>query len=339
MVVLSRKKYARILEIRSLGMTLILFMGYWLGRWHSELTRRAAAATQQNSSKNVQRGNPPDPTVSTVNEHGWRTIDVFYGDRMKLETHMIPKGIETKFSQANQDDIILALLRNKTRGYFLDLASNDATRLSNTYRLERYYGWRGLCIEPNPIYWSNLTSLRNCTVVGAVIGNHQRMHEIYFRFGANVQGGITGTNFDNGREYRQESQPKYTVPLREVLLRFHVPKYIDYLSLDVEGAEEYILDDFLTSETSKGEGGYKIAILTIERPKKRLQQLLQSLGYTMFQKLTKWGETLWAHSSVLPNLDLHAMELVLQNAAIQAKKESRRRHLENQDMKRHNHLN
>jgi Methyltransferase FkbM domain len=322
LVNLSRRKKPCYLEIRSLGMAVILYMGYWMGRWHAEITSRAHRST----TRVVRRLNPP--VVSKESIQGWHTIDVFYGDRKKLESFMIPKGKDTKFAQAYQDDIILALLRNKTNGYFLDLASNDATRLSNTYRLERYYGWRGLCMEPNPMYWSNLTSLRNCTIVGAVIGNHERLHEVYFRFGANIQGGITGTGFDNGREYRHESQPRYTIPLREVLLRFHAPKYIDYMSLDVEGAEEYILHNFLTSEASKVEGGFTIAILTIERPKKSLEQLLQSLGYTLLQKLTNWGETLWAHSSVIANLDLNAMEEAVKNAAIQAKEEARQKRLE-----------
>lgn len=35
--------------------------------------------------------------------------------------------------------------------------------------LERDYGWDGICIEGNPIYWAKL-SRRKCMVVGAVVG-------------------------------------------------------------------------------------------------------------------------------------------------------------------------
>lgn len=74
------------------------------------------------------------------------------------------------YSQARQDELVIALLRNKTDGYFVDLAANDAIQLSNTYALERYYHWRGVCIEPNPVYWHNLTTFRTCTTVAAVVG-------------------------------------------------------------------------------------------------------------------------------------------------------------------------
>jgi hypothetical protein len=77
-------------------------------------------------------------------------------------------------SQARQDELVVALLRNKTNGFFIDLAANDAVQLSNTYALERYYHWQGVCIEPNPMYWYNLTAFRTCVIVGAVVGD-QRM--------------------------------------------------------------------------------------------------------------------------------------------------------------------
>jgi hypothetical protein len=78
------------------------------------------------------------------------------------------------YSQARQDELVVALLRNKTNGYFIDLAANDAVQLSNTYALERYYQWQGVCIEPNPMYWYNLTAFRTCVIIGAVVGD-QRM--------------------------------------------------------------------------------------------------------------------------------------------------------------------
>jgi hypothetical protein len=77
-------------------------------------------------------------------------------------------------SQARQDELVVALLGNKTNGYFIDLAANDAVQLSNTYALERFYHWKGVCIEPNPMYWYNLTAFRTCVIIGAVVGD-QRM--------------------------------------------------------------------------------------------------------------------------------------------------------------------
>ena len=35
-------------------------------------------------------------------------------------------------------------------GYFVELGANDGVRQSNTYKLQRHFGWTGLLIEPSP---------------------------------------------------------------------------------------------------------------------------------------------------------------------------------------------
>mmetsp|Transcript_25626 Transcript_25626/g.43524 ORF Transcript_25626/g.43524 Transcript_25626/m.43524 type:complete len:263 (-) Transcript_25626:60-848(-) len=232
-------------------------------------------------------------TVYPVKEdhEGWHSIEVFYGRKDSLESSL-PR-LEW-FSQARQDEAVATLLHHKRNGYFVDLAANDATILSNTYSLEKKYGWRGLCIEPNPMYWANLT-YRDCQVVAAVVGN-RRMEEVYFRFDAGDHSGIAGDGFDNGKHLIRKSRLVYTVTLKEILRRFGAPKTIDYLSLDVEGAEEFIMKNFPLAE-------YSISILTVERPKDSLQALFAKHGFKKLQRLTRWGETLWAHESVLNTLD------------------------------------
>jgi hypothetical protein len=203
------------------------------------------------------------------------------------------------FSQAKQDQAVWALLRQKTNGYFIDLAANDAFNLSNTVSLEVNAQWRGLCIEPNPMYWYNLTYYRTCDVVAAVVGK-TRMEPMYFRYDAEEHGGIAGDRFDNNRRWQRNSLLQYTVPLVDILQYYRVPRVIDYLSLDVEGAEKFILEAFPFDQ-------YNISILTVERPR-FLLGLLESHGYRNLKKLTKWGETLWAHESVMSQLDLKALD-------------------------------
>lgn len=50
-------------------------------------------------------------------------------------------------SQAGQDDFVLAILKNKRNGCFLELGASDAVQISNTYLLEKEFGWTGLMIE------------------------------------------------------------------------------------------------------------------------------------------------------------------------------------------------
>lgn len=53
--------------------------------------------------------------------------------------------------------------------------------------------------------------------------------------------------------------------------------------------------------------------MTIERPNTILIQTLESHGYQQLKRLKQWGETLWAHQTVLENLDLSFLALDTQN--------------------------
>jgi Methyltransferase FkbM domain len=216
-------------------------------------------------------------------DDGWHPIHVFYGDRSAL-----PGSDQEWFSQVKQDELVLSLLGDN--GYFIDLAANDASHLSNTLALERH-GWKGLCVEPNPSYWYGL-SHRKCTVVAAPVGG--KVEKIKFNFVGGVLGQIVGVEnvvpgFDIGPV--TEGEWRYTVSFADVLKRFNVPKSIDYLSLDTEGAELLIMKEFPFDQ-------YKIKIMTIERPGQDLRTLLESKGYIFLKDLVWWGETLWAHKSL-----------------------------------------
>jgi hypothetical protein len=108
-----------------------------------------------------------DVVPSKTKDDGWKTIDVFYGKTQLPEDNPNQRW----YSQVGQDEIVMALLNNKQGGYFIELAANDALTLSNSYSLERYGQWKGLCIEPNPMYWHDLSRYRTCQMVAAIVGD------------------------------------------------------------------------------------------------------------------------------------------------------------------------
>lgn len=229
-------------------------------------------------------------------QNGWSTIQVFHGDDNLLQ--QAPPGGWA--AQSNQDEIVAALTKNKKGGFFLDLAANEAVRISNTYSLEKKLDWDGLCLEANPIYWREL-SFRKCQVVGAVVGKN-RMERVQFALRQGFDGGIAGDQFDNSaKQHAEGAVAFYTVPLLEILQQNHAPKLLDYFSLDVEGAEYFIMEDFPFSD-------YKIRVMTIERPNAKLRQLLENNGYELIKVVSDYGESLWVHSSAKNTLDLDALE-------------------------------
>jgi hypothetical protein len=235
------------------------------------------------------------PGKETQETQGWGMVHVFYGDAATLQSDTASQ--QQFFSQVKQDEIVLDLMKDikqennnkNTSPYFIDLAANDATELSNTLALEQR-GWDGICIEPNAAYWYGL-SQRKCTAVGALVGENIAPMKVKFR---GVYGGMVGTMdekmADRLKEPDTKEETRYTVPFTTLLQRFHVPKTIDYLSLDVEGAEYLVMHDFPFHD-------YTVQILTIERPSKQLRSLLKSHGYVFLKDLAWWGETLWAHGS------------------------------------------
>jgi Methyltransferase FkbM domain len=238
------------------------------------------------------------------NDDGWKTLNIFYGTRFYLpKVSLIEEekfATSRFFSQCKQDEIVSKMFRNKRDGYFVDLAANDAVKLSNTYALETHFGWNGICIEANPSYWDGL-SFRRCEVVGAVAGSDRE--EVKFNF-KGVLGGIVGERFDNTAKKVGKTGliPRLTVRLEEIFQRFGAPSVIDYFSLDVEGAEDLVLRESVLSR-------YRFKVITLERPKENLQELLVANGYTLLKKLSPWGETLWIHNSAKSELDLTIPEL------------------------------
>lgn len=137
--------------------------------------------------------------------------------------------------------------------------------------------------------------------MAAIVGA-KTMEQVPFLYNGLEHGGIVGEGFDNRPKHEKSSVQGYTVTLEEIFQRFHVPSMIDYMSLDVEGAEGFIMSQFPLQS-------YTIRILTIERPKTELRDLLEVNGYKQILRLSRFGETLWIHHSVEEELDTtHLMD-------------------------------
>jgi hypothetical protein len=203
--------------------------------------------------------------------------------------------------------LILPAYDQDRQYYFVDLAANDALQLSNTHALEKN-NWTGLCIEPNPVYWERLAH-RKCTVVAAFVASHD-LEPVNVSLSNNALGGIVGADMDNKPQVGQQYKKKYTTALRSVFHRYQVPHDIDYLSLDVEGAESIVMTDFPYDT-------YVFRFMTVERPKDDLRSILKSHGYEYIQDLSTWGETFWVHESVIQKgLTKHRIQTILKEIQI-----------------------
>jgi FkbM family methyltransferase len=158
----------------------------------------------------------------------------------------------------------------------LDIGVGDGVDLSNTYILENRYGWRGICIEANPDAFEILRKNRCCQCVNACVDQAEGAAAFAK---AGMSGGIISSETDN-----KPDSPKGdvivvpTTTLNDLLGKLCAPKKIDYLSIDIEGAEERVLKHFPFSD-------YHISCITIERPSKALRTILEANGFTLIKEI------------------------------------------------------
>ena len=65
-----------------------------------------------------------------------------------------------QYSQGGQDVYVTNILREKRDGYFVEVGAYDGFTISNTYLLEKNYGWKGICIEATPYRIQDLKNNR-----------------------------------------------------------------------------------------------------------------------------------------------------------------------------------
>jgi FkbM family methyltransferase len=171
-------------------------------------------------------------------------------------------------SQYGQDLFVLRTLAGQRGGFFLDSGASNGVHFSNTLLLERDFGWRGICVEPNDAFFEELKTQRTGHCLNCCIYDHDGTVE--FLEDASVLGGII-SEYDPALLAQAKStfvlkidaagRPvtvrKVARTLRSVLEECGAPAVIDYWSLDTEGSELTILRNFPFDD-------YSFRILTVE---------------------------------------------------------------------------
>jgi hypothetical protein len=68
------------------------------------------------------------------------------------------KNFQYSCSRVLQDVFALTVLGSKENGYFVEASASDGLDSSNTYLLEKKFGWNGLLIEPSKMRCMNMTT-------------------------------------------------------------------------------------------------------------------------------------------------------------------------------------
>lgn len=182
-------------------------------------------------------------------------------------------------SQFWQDLFVLAQLDRKRNGYFVDFGATDGVHLSNTYLLEREYGWTGIVAEPARCWHGPLQANRTCHVETDCVWKQSGQSLAFNETSAAVFSTLSDFSATDLHAARRKNGTVYdvkTISLLDLLQKYNAPRMMDYLSIDTEGSEYEILSHFDFDR-------YSFRVITCEHNytsmREKLSELLSSKGY------------------------------------------------------------
>lgn len=194
-------------------------------------------------------------------------------------------------SQIGQDVFALFTLGWKRCGYFVEFGATNGIDLSNTYLLEKDFGWSGILAEPAKVWHQDLKLNRSAaldfdcvwTETGKTLNFTVSKDAEYSTISHYVNSDAHFSARAGGRQY-----PVTTVSLNDLLQRHNAPRHVDYLSIDTEGSEYEILEQFDFQK-------YSVSVITCEHnfssQREKIHQLLCRNGFSrVWEGISRWDD-------------------------------------------------
>jgi FkbM family methyltransferase len=189
------------------------------------------------------------------------------------------KNFSLSRSELAQDLFVLSEFNFKRNGFFVEFGATNGIESSNSYLLEKEFGWKGILAEPAKIWHNELGKNRNVFIekdcVWKLSNKSLIFNEVQFPKLSTIN---YHTKSDKHQDIRKEGK-KYkvnTISLVDLLQKYNAPKIIDYLSIDTEGSEYEILSSFNFEK-------YTVKVITCEHNftsnRDKIFNLLLKKGY------------------------------------------------------------
>ena len=190
-------------------------------------------------------------------------------------------------SQSGQDKIIKnSFFRSKKNGYFVEIGAFDGVLGSNCIHFEKSMKWEGIAIEPSKIQFQKLSKNRNCKVLNKAISSTEKDVEfIEVIEGLTQMSGINNDDYSAKTIIKNDENTKFNkIKLKTSTFNKNVlNKEIDYLSMDIEGAELDVLQSINFQE-------YIIKVISVENnsPEKiNFNIFLKENNFSFFDRVGK----------------------------------------------------
>ena len=206
-------------------------------------------------------------------------------------SHQLLKYLSSSKSQLRQDLFVLSHLNFKTKGYFVEFGATNGYDLSNTYLMEKEFGWSGILAEPASVWHTDLRANRKCNIETKCLWKDSNSILSFNEVAVSELSTISSySDSDSHKQVRKKgkSYKVNTISLNDLLKKYNAPKHIDYLSIDTEGSEYEILSNFDFSQNT-------FEVITCEHnytpSRERLHLLLTKQGYRrVFEDLSLFDD-------------------------------------------------
>lgn len=211
--------------------------------------------------------------------------EIAFGERQTMleplfsgERREAVAALRASQSQLGQDIFVLERLGWKRGGFFVEFGATDGRTLSNSWLLEKQFGWKGILAEPGRVWRKQLEqSGRSAALEFDCVWN--RTGEVLTFAETSFAELSTIGDFSGRGDHNRLGARTYevrTIALNDMLEKHGAPAEMDYLSIDTEGSELTILESLDFAR-------FRFRVITVEHnfmpDRERIHALLTSHGY------------------------------------------------------------
>lgn len=194
----------------------------------------------------------------------------------KLYKSSLSLDVVIKYSKSENGQDIFALLSNNflRDKIFVEIGAYDGVKFSNSYLLEKKFGWTGVLVECIPRNFNEIKLSRDCkSILAAATNKNVERIKVVEQPAPNLSG-LMNKIQKNSWNSLMHQVPGYSL---DSILKMACPMgEIGFLSVDIEGAEYALFENAVLSE-------YNITAICVEhnfRPDaEKLRNLITAQGY------------------------------------------------------------
>lgn len=147
-------------------------------------------------------------------------------------------------SQLGQDLWVLFGSSFKRDGTFIEIGGADGKYLSNTYLLEKEFGWKGVIVEPARVWHQDLKKNRECLIDTRCCTSESGVEIDFLETPSAMLSTIERYRDSDTHAHERKKGSLYkvkSVSLNDLFEQYFPNGQVDYISIDTEGNEEEIL--------------------------------------------------------------------------------------------------